>query len=217
VPFHWYNPSVAEKAGSVGGRSTSVRKAAAARRNGSAPCAPGKRRGRPRKEEKPGLLLLAIDKINKESPNNAAARAALLKETKQARALRAIEAKWAKREVAEKRKATRVPWNDLRRGFITYLQSTERTDREQERWYDKYDTHPLPRIHHVRVYFRRLPGYYNLKTRALHTGEVPSIEHIIRYMSNSDCTDRAARAIHFDIKLALQGKPIKPPQRRRSV
>ena len=214
MPFDWLNPSVAAKAGSAGGSSTSKPKAAAARLNGSAPCAPGKRRGRPRKVKEPGPLLLAMERINKASPNKAAARAAFIKEMEQARAWRATEAKWAKREAVDKRKATRVPWNDLLRGFVTYLQATERSDAEQERWYDKHDTHPLPRIRHERIYFRNLDGYRTLKVRALHTGEVPSIEHIIRYMRNSDCTDRAARAIHFDIKLAVEGKPIKPSRRR---
>lgn len=216
MPFDWLNPSVAAKAGATGGRSTSKSKVVAARLNGSAPCAPGKRRGRPRKIEEPGPLLLAIEKSNSARPSmSAGTRRALVKEILQARAQRAIELKWAKQEAAERRKAARVPWVDLRRGYVTYLQSTERSDAEQERWYDKHDTHPLPRIRHERVYFRRLDGYHNLKARALHTREVPSVEHIKRYLG-SPCTDRAARAIHFDIKLAVAGKPIKP-RRRRAV
>lgn len=212
MPFDWLNPSVAAKAGSTGGRSTSKPKAVAARLNGSAPCAPGKRRGRPRKAEEAGPLLLAIEQSNKERPSmSAAERSVAIKEILQARAWRATKAKWAKQEAAERRKAARVPWSDLRRGYVTYLQTTERSDSEQKRWYDKHDTYPLPRIRYGKIHFRQLDGYNLLKAKAQKTGEVPAIEYIER---NLRTTHRAARAIHFDIKLAVAGKPIKPPRRR---
>jgi hypothetical protein len=113
--------------------------------------------------------------------------------------------------------------------------------RSSEREWDGNGPPPAPTCIRKKVFFRRLGGFTQLLGEAMDTRVVPSIEKIDNYLcgeidahlcspgidGNGKSRNTAAfkrarareralicRAVYWDILYSVQGKKVKPPQRR---
>jgi hypothetical protein len=199
LPFSWLNPNQAAVAGAAGGKrgglSRSKWKRAAARVN-------GKLGGRPRKPEVKPPLLAAIEQ--------AAAKPRVLCSIDPLAGRPSLDA-W-------RNKYVRVVAGSKPRG-----------EQEEEYWQSTHEDVPCPPlVSYHKVRYRKIAGYAQLLGEAVLTGVVPTIKQIDLYLSpHLDVSRvgarkstrererlRIVRAVYWDILWTVQGKKVKPKQKR---
>lgn len=94
-----------------------------------------------------------------------------------------------------------APSAALRSGYVLEPEYIERSTIEEDNWYDKHGTQPLPRIRYNRVAFRQTCIYRHLDLMMSLVPDYPMLTiEKIQDAGGGQITPRIAEAIYFDLK-----------------